>query len=287
MARCIFCWPNHVDDPGVAFSGGSWVATLPLANLATDPLYRVARSTDDATASTTFDVDLGTARTINVVAIPRHNLQSAATIRVRGSTVANFASTVYDSGVVDVWPEQWPPNVLPAGHPNAATRKLTNAQIAQRRWAWTHVLPAPAVARYWRLDIDDTTNTDGYVQLHRLVLSPGYQPSVNPKWGFEFGFESETIKDKSLGGSYLFDERATRRVLRGGFATMHNDEALAVLQEMKLELGLAKQVFFIHDPADTYHMARRSFLCTFRELSPMSYDYHLYRGAGLILEEVL
>lgn len=287
MARCIFCWPNHVDDAGVTFSGGSWEALLPLTNLAVERLSKVARSTDDAALSTTFDVDLGATRTIRVAAIPRHNMQSAATIRFRLSTVSNFATSVYDSGVIDVWPEQWPVGTLPSGHPNAGTRKFTNAQIAQRRWAWTHVLPTAAAGQYCRFEIVDTGNTDTYIELHRLVLSPGYQPSVNPKWGFAHGFESETKVDTSLGGSRLFDERATRRTLRGGFASMHHDEAISVLQEMKLELGLARQVFFVFDPDDTVHMARRSFLCYLKELSSLTYDYHLYRGVGLELEEVL
>jgi hypothetical protein len=56
---------------------------LPLTNLKDRRLSKVARSTDDALTSTIVKVDLGVARSIRLVAVPKHNLSTAAKARVR------------------------------------------------------------------------------------------------------------------------------------------------------------------------------------------------------------
>jgi hypothetical protein len=95
-------YPNRID--AAALSSGSWAATLPLANLQNRVLGKVARSTDATVTSTKFDIDLSAPKNIRVLALVNHNLSLLATVRIRGATDAAFASTVYDSGYVAVWP---------------------------------------------------------------------------------------------------------------------------------------------------------------------------------------
>jgi hypothetical protein len=77
MANAGFLWPLY-EMAGVtytpAFSGGDWEATLPLTNLADRRLAKVARSSDTELASTRLHLDLGVARSIGGIAIPKHTL---------------------------------------------------------------------------------------------------------------------------------------------------------------------------------------------------------------------
>lgn len=104
MANCLFGWPVY-SDVGVTYSpslsGGSWLAALPLANLQDRRLAKVARSTNDAQASTMFEVDLGVARAVRLVGLPVHNLSTAAKWRVRG-----FASApIWEDYDISDWTE--------------------------------------------------------------------------------------------------------------------------------------------------------------------------------------
>ena len=96
MANAIICYGNLIDS--ATLSGGDWSETLPLANLQSRILSKVARSTDAAPASTVIAVDFGAARTLGVVALVNHNLTLAATVRVRAGSEADMISGVeYDS----------------------------------------------------------------------------------------------------------------------------------------------------------------------------------------------
>lgn len=57
-----------------AYSGGAWDSDLPLSNLKDRRLARVARSTDTKLASTRLHLDLGVARSVGILAIPKHTM---------------------------------------------------------------------------------------------------------------------------------------------------------------------------------------------------------------------
>lgn len=83
MANIVLSWNNRTDTS--TLSGGSWVATLPLANLQNRQVQKVARSSNAQTSSTQFNVDMGQAYTVGVVALVVHNISIAGKVRVSGS----------------------------------------------------------------------------------------------------------------------------------------------------------------------------------------------------------
>lgn len=87
MGRMGIGYPNRID--AATLSGGSWEASLPRDNLKTRYLSQVARSTDDALASTKFTADLGSDRVIRSVGLMSHNLSLAALVRVRARTAGD------------------------------------------------------------------------------------------------------------------------------------------------------------------------------------------------------
>ena len=285
MANILFGWPLASD--AATLSGGAW--TLPLTNLQLPALASVARSTTDANADTIINIDQGSALAVSVVALVRHNMRSAALWRVRLSTVSNFATNVYDTGWIAVWPVQWPVGVLPAGHPNAATRLLTDAQITALdppRDA-VHVLSAETSARYIRIEMDDTTNSDTYVQIGRLVVAPRFQPTCNMAVGSEFGFDDGTTVGRALSRARIYDVKPKGRSLSLSFENLPDTEALTVLRDMMEQLGQSGHVYVVQDPADTELLQRRSFLATLRALSAVRYAAARYAAVPVVLDEVI
>lgn len=88
MGNCVLGFPIYSDD-SVSYTpeitGGDWESDLPLSNLQDRRLAKVARSSDAQLASTRMHVDLETARSVGIIAVPKHNFsKTGAYVRVVG-----------------------------------------------------------------------------------------------------------------------------------------------------------------------------------------------------------
>ncbi|HUT57822.1 MAG TPA: hypothetical protein VNA25_08205 [Phycisphaerae bacterium] len=284
MSNCMFSYPNFLD--GATLSNGSYVATLPLNNLKTRYLDQVARSTDATVGSTKFDADLLTGYPIRVVAVLKHSMTLAALIRVRVSTVSNFATTTYDSGWLTAYPLIYPDGVLLFGAPGFWDGKLAETdRLAGYRQDYILVVPADTLGRYVRVEIDDTTNAAGYVDMGRAWVGSGYPPTVNFSTGLTLGWMTGTVVSEMPGGRRFFLTRPERRALNFRLEVVPADEALVYLFEITRRHGLDEQFFFLYNPADTYHLHRRSFPATLRELSALEEPYWAWMGQAYSLTE--
>ena len=434
MSNCVFGFPVY-SDVGVlqtpALSGGSWESDLPLTNLQDARLAKVARSTNALAASTCFDLDLGTSRSVRVHSLWKHNLSSAATARVRAFTtlpVADFRAvgdatwtaivtptrsadaatvdgipldligddnvaategyqkaatgivgdgtkvfdvlvkrnsayagqfvylrddtaavtrggasidftnatpvvtglsgatiistvavgtgyriTVQVTGIVAANNNQV--YVVPAGTATADTAsfyvgdiRIWNASTAQMVYdsgftaaypaeqtaedvegqnvGWVHVSTAAQSARYWRYDIWDTANADGFVEIGRLYTCAGWQPTVNMVYGSSVGVQTATRGEESWGGAELFDVRASRRVFR----VLLEDEPEAEMMQQALRQmrkgGIHRDFFFVSDPSDSF-MHERAMPCRMATLSPLDMPFFARYNAAFELREVL
>lgn len=275
MANVTIGWPIY-SDPGVTYtptlSGGSWEADLPLTNLQDRRLHYVARSTDAASASTTFDVDLKVARAVFVLAIPVHNLTTDATIQVQGASTASFATAniVYDTTTL-----------------SAFATGLTAENMEGMNVGWTVVLASAETARYWRFAIVDTSNPDGYVELGRVVVAAGWQPTINMAYGARLGLETETGRQYTDGGAAVYTERRVRRTVTCTIPDLPEDEALQNGWDFQRIAQLSRQFMFVWDASDTIHMHRRSFLATLRDLTPLEAIPLARYGVPLVAAEEL
>lgn len=95
-----------------------------------------------------IDFDLGAAYAIDFLAVLAHNISASATlIRFTGAT---------DSGI----------------SANLATEDLTHASGS------IHKFPSSAVTKqYWRFEVHDPTNIDGYIEWGRLLVAIKWQPN--------------------------------------------------------------------------------------------------------------
>jgi hypothetical protein len=270
-----------------SFSGGSWLAAMPLANLSDMSFAKVARSSDAALASTTFDLDMGAARAIKLVGIPESNVSLAGLVRYRLATDSGFTDVVHDSGWLDYWPVIYPMGSVPISDPHWLTGRLTAEERAGYPAMHLRIIEGAAVtARYLRVEIDDTTNAAGYVQLAALFVAPAVQFDKSMRLGWQLGWQAQdTRRVRSLGGGDFFDARAPRRVVTLEVPPQPQDAMLAGLFELQRAQGRDKAVLVVLDPAATANLARLAFLARFRELSALEFVSHDRAAVGLALEE--
>jgi len=274
MANCMFGYPIHSDNANAALSAGSWEAALPLTNLADRRLAKVARSTDATTASTKFDVDLGAVRYIHAVALIGHNLSLAATVRIYADDNGGFASPDYDStalpAIPDIYPSDMPQWEVVASRDGALSQEDYDAGYVPD---FIHICPSPQTERYWRIEIVDTANADGYVQIGRLVIVSVYQPILNMDYGAGLGWQTSSTSAETDGGATYHVDRKRRRIFNFVLPWVSDDEGLVHGFRLQQALGTSEQLLFVFDPADTVHLHRRSMLCTLESLSPLVMPY--------------
>lgn len=143
-------------------------------------------------------------------------------------------------------------------------------------WVWIptgglFVQPASTLIGMTFIEINDTTNSAGYVDLARLVIAGAYQPTVNMDYGAALGLETDTTRVVTDGGAALYNSRPVRRTLTGVLDNIADAEAFDSFQQMQQQIGTSKQLFVVFDPADTNPtlLWRRSFLAVFRQLSAL------------------
>ncbi|MDO9712460.1 hypothetical protein [Paracraurococcus lichenis] len=275
MSRAILAYPNFVDASPtyatVAFSGGTWLAGLPLTNLASPLLVKRARSVGVTLTATQFWVDLGVSRGVRVAAIPFLTASRDCRVRVRGFTVKNAAApAVADTGWKALYPAIYPDGVLDYGDPAWWDRRLSAEDVGTYPVPFVATFAPVAYARYWLVEIDDSASTLGYVDVPRIFLAPGWRVSVNPQYGAQLGFESRTSGAESWGGAIFYDVQTGRRTMQFEL-DIPEAEALSQAFDMQRRLDISGQLFWIHNPDDTLHLHRRSFLATMKELSALEY----------------
>jgi hypothetical protein len=282
VANIFLGFPNRID--AATLSGGSWEAALPLNNLKDGALSLVARSTDDANASTKFDLDLGTAYSVRTVALVNHNLSAAAQVKVTGGT-SGGASDVYDSGWHDAYALVFGADGIEWESDGWWPGAGDDEYIAS---PWTVFCPMAdwKTARYWRVEIDDTANADGYVQIGRVWIGGGLSPQYNASFGLQHGWEDLSQADETISGALAAWVRRRRRTVRLALDWLPAaDEALAY--ELTRKQGVVGEVLYLPDPGDWQASQRYGMLGRLRALSPLEARVTLLAGGTFEIVELV
>lgn len=262
--NCIFGFNRWTEE--AAFTGGSWNATYPATNLGSLPLSKVARSSDATTASTQFVATFSQQRPIRLLALVRHNCSLDASFRVRLYGDTGLTELVYDSGWLNVWPACYSPENLDWEDDNWWTGGYTEDEIQGYPWTRPLWLGQAWLARAIKVEIDDTGNDDGYVQLGLCEIAQGWQPSNNFRYGLEQGFESRSDSQQALGGAEYFDQRPLQRVARGEIPGLSHDEALERGFELLRRSDRVTPFLWFPFPDSSEHWLREVYLARFSEL---------------------
>jgi hypothetical protein len=284
MSNTIIGYQNRIDAATFA-AYGSWSATLPLNNIKTRQLSKKARTTNAVNASTKLRFALDLERIIGSIAIVNHNMQKDATWRYRVYSDSGYATLVYDSGTINVWP------LMPFGSYEWEDSRFWDLQLSAEEIALftktlTYVPSTVASARYYQIEFFDSTNTDGYVELGRIFIGAIYQPELNMNLGASIGDETNTIVDVALSGAEFFDRRTSSRVAQFTLDHLTYNESIINGDIMKIS-GTDAEVLYIYDDNTPLDLHRRAFLGRLRALSPISQPYNTRYQTTYEIKELL
>jgi hypothetical protein len=162
----------------------------------------------------------------------------------------------------------------------------TAEEIAGFTAAAFHVIPSvEKIATVWQIEIDDTANTDGYVEIGRVFLGPGWQPGINLSYGAALGFETNTGNETSLSDVEFFAAREPVRVFRFNLDALTTTEGATALEIMR-QAGIHREVVVIPDPSDSSDALRSNFMGRIRQLSPRETPYFQTNAIGFEVKEI-
>ena len=275
-------WPNRVGES--TLSGGSWLAGLPRANVADQRITRVARSSTDAIADTKILGDMTTNRSVRAFALVNHNLSLSAKARFRLGTTSGGAE-IYDSGWVDAWQMSWDTDML-EWEEAGWWEGIADDEYLRAPYMVVHVLPGFYTGRHWSIEIDDTSNADGYVQIGRVFVGGGLVPTRNMSFGYLRGWEDLSEITRGDAGAEFALVRPRLRTTRFELSWLTSAEAEYV-HEMQRRLGRTGEVLFVPDTSDSDAAQRYGFLGRLRTLSPLEYPFIDTHKAAFELQEIL
>lgn len=259
MANILLGYNNYID--GATLSGGSWSVPLPLSNLKNRLLSKKARSNDDAANSTIINIDLGSAKPVQTFGAIASNVSaSGATFRLRGGNDVSFSTYLYDSGTL------------------SANKQTPNLIIG---------LDSAVSARYWRLELIDTANAAGYVQLGRLFIGPALSPADNYNKGADIGYQSRSRVIESLSGIEYFDKKPVRRSFKFALDLLSDADAFNQVLELQRLSDITQEVLLITDRDDVTYNQKRHFLGRLSQLSPLTNPYLTKYQAGFEVFEIV
>lgn len=274
----IIGWPNRVDTATI--TGGAW--TLPVANLKTDDVTQVARSTDLLEASTQFRVALDQVRPLRAFAVVNHNLSAAGQWRIKIGSAAG-ASDIHDSGWVGAWSmtfDDWIEWESATWWVGAGLDEYLRAPFPM-----VYVLDDTANAQHIECLFRDAGNIDGWIQLGRLFVGPAIQPTYNMSYGLRDGITDLSEIARSESGAVW---AAPRRRLRDVSFVLDwlTDAEGAYLHEMQRVLGMTGEVLYYPYPDEPGRSQQYGFLGRLMEMSALEYPYHRVRRLPLRIQEV-
>lgn len=295
MNNCIFAFPDRTiptTQGPTALSGGSWNTSFPLTNLqdATDKrMSSLARTSDALATSSIIKGNFTIDRDIRVFVLCRHNLTSAATVRLQLYSDAAWTNQVYDSTALNAWPTYFPPDALLWGHLSGASGVIPAEDVKGFKFDFLHVIPSQTTCKSYKVSIIDTANADGYIELSRCILAPGWQPNKNMAFGPGVQWVDPSESSKSVGGVKWFNKKTKYRQITGGVIdSLTTESGMGAWFEMQRRLGNTEELYFVFDPTDTYGaMMLRSFLGTFQELSPLEFALFDNCTGNFSIEELL
>ena len=203
-------------------AGSSEVTGLEDDNAVHDFVGKPWRTTGDT--SETWTIDLGGATSITCVGIFNHNFTSAATVKLQANATDSWGSPSYD-------------------------QTLTIATDADSVVLPRLVFFLSESYRWWRLDIADAANPDGYIQIGRIAGGAYWEPTRTINDGFSLGNDDPSMGTRQPGTSWYSRQRAKYRTATVGFdlydRTQH-DKFQAVFSKV----GHTKPVILALDPTN-------------------------------------
>lgn len=262
MANMQIGFPNLVSTATI--SGGTWNSSYPQSNLANRFLSKKARTTAITSSAGTILIDLGSAQAINMIGLISGNFESGSTYTIGGFTASDYAT----------------------GQLVNLTGTINNTGKQQRDFILGFVNASSA--RYWKITVTNVAPAT-YTEIGRLFIGTQLSAANNFSFGEEFGAESNTQLQVSLGGVRHYDPRPNARSFRCVFNWASDVEARSIWMPFLRAADISQEVLIVPFPDDVGSAAyfQLSMLANLRQLNAISAPYTNANSIPLEFVEVI
>ena len=282
MEKVRLGYRNRIDKS--TLTGGSWQA--PLTNIQTLRLAQRARSLNATNSSTIINIEFDKDQLIEVFSLNAHNISIDGWVRVfAGSSLG--ATDLYDSGEIEVWPSLFSTLSLHWKDYHFWSGKIDEEMRKEYQHNFIHILKDSVKTKYFRIEIFDQNNTDGYVEIGRIFAGRVFEPQFNVIYGAQLAWEDSSKIDQSLIGVEYASVTPMVRVANVNYDYSFRREALEGLYEIQRQSGTTQEVLFIGNSDDLGQMVRLSFLGRFRKIEPLKWHFMDLHSTGFEIKEIL
>lgn len=243
----------------------SW-ATNDVRAAAAGALGTADTSATMATASGTFDLTLGHSAAVRHCLTVEHvRVYSRTMTDAELQSLSQDADDTeivagYDSGMVDAWDADWV--------------AATTADERDGVRPCSLIVPTSAQTyRYWRIDLSDSTNADGYLEVGRAFAGTAWQPTYNAIYGSDIGYESRDQIAETDSGSEYVRARPGPRVARLQLQAMSDSSAIGGLLQIIRRQGTSGELLFEWDADGGRYGPERTFLARMSSTARIACDY--------------
>jgi len=259
----------HSLSDSAALTAGNETSGLPATNLQTKHPSEKTRTSGLSTIY--YVVDLSVATEVDLFALLYHNGTNAGTLRVRGATSeANLtAAPSYDSGTFSL-----------------------HMQTGIDDWTFFHTWlylgdAAAETLQWWRFDVADGANPDGYFQAGRLIIAKAYESTRGIRLDWNMGIVDPSPRKRAIGGQVYPLIRNPYRMLDFTFDFLEKTEAFEQFLERQRVRGTSKDIMAIVNADDSDEKQWLTIYGLFNELQPLSHRVlNLYQAPFQVMEMI-
>lgn len=278
-------------------SGGSWDATLSLEKLR-DPRPKLkAQSADAQLTSTQFRMALITPKTLLGIQLISTNFSQAAQYRISWYSDSDFTTLVDTTGWVAVgdsidwtdtgeWPD-WESEEFWLGSEAFIDPDNLGRDVRIR-------FAAAITAQYIKVEIDDTSNSAGFVRIGHAYVGTAFVPSMNfAPDSNKIARVSNTSMRRTPNGSRWYARRGAGQAITVAWPHLPSEEVLGEIDDIVLIHDIEKPVYVDMDPEDTDATgAKKAFLATIEQLpdyvlTAAFFDSDIAASVGFQFQRVL
>lgn len=279
--------------PQVTFSGGTCEANFPITNLGGLPFAKVARFTNDTKTNTIVYGVLPQTQLINLFMICRDNISTSGLIKISlfegDVTDSPEPSAIVTTGWIDrygvIYNEDSPFASWDSG--NWWDRTISESDREGAPQNKVVFIDGGFYARSFKLEIDDESNPDGFVQIGMLEVATATELDPAPQNGANYGFNARTTVTESEGGGEYFERRNKPRFFSGVLPMIERDVAQSTFYELLRRNDIDTPFIFYPDANDIINESRNTYLARLVNLDPITRVQYNYDGIPLSIKEVL
>lgn len=250
-ANALFAFNDMVRKGSIYSVACPTVAGAPASNMLLEDLWQpVIFAPTVAQPTVSFVIDLGSPRSLNLIALLKHNVNYTGKWRVQlNYSISDPVGQEYDSGYVNVIPSIPSYGAQPWGTFiwNDAIPEFNLGKFNRHAYL---PLPDLVVARYITVTFDSVGNTSP-IKFFRLWASEGYQPSSNIIYGASIQVEDSTKMTEAVEGTRTYGTVVQQRILAAGFDMLPRAEMIYnIVGGMYLGSGIKETMIFLMEPTD-------------------------------------